>query len=62
MNKNCVTVRMAVKDYARLIGHSESYVRRYCFPGKIIKGNERIELCVPFDIFLEGCHRLSVIK
>jgi len=62
MTKTWLTVRMSPKDYARMIGHSERFVRQRCMPVRL-RGdrNARIELRIATEDVLANCHKLTGI-
>jgi hypothetical protein len=55
-------MRLSPKDYARMIGHSEQFVRNYCMPARLRTDPEaKIELKIPTDDILANCHKMTSI-
>ena len=53
---------MNPKDYVKLIGHSEQFVRNWCMPVVFRNDvNAQIELRVSTNDILANCNKLSII-
>jgi hypothetical protein len=62
MTKDWLMVRLRPAEYAKLIGHSEHFVRNWCMPEKLRNDPEaRIELRFPTTELLANCDKLTTI-